>query len=194
MAEDRFARAIARFDALNAQDPVSESDGGVDTPKALLYGQRMSACLEHFAPEASELLRLAVRAQHLCRFRIPRDDYPRNRPGYLKWRTDLAKLHAELGAEVLEAEGYDEADIAELQKLLRKKGRETSADVQLLEDTACLVFLDHYLHDFAKQHDEEKLVSIVQKTWAKMSEAAHGKALTLAYAAEDLALVNKALG
>lgn len=193
MANERHARALARFDALNAEDPVTELVDGAARPKALVYGQRMSVRLDDFAPDAPELVRLAVRAQHLCRFRVPRDDYPRDRPGYLRWRSDLAKLHAELAAEVLEAEGYEAAAVERVQKLLRKKGRETDADVQLLEDTACLVFLDHYLHDFAKQHDEPKLISIVQKTWKKMSEAAHDEALTLDYAPEDLALVQKAL-
>jgi hypothetical protein len=89
--------------------------------------------------------------------------------------------------------GYDDATIARVGSLLRKRGLKTDPDMQLLEDVICLVFLENYFHDFARKHDEAKLISILQKTWRKMSDRAHRAALALSYAPEDLVLINKAL-
>src|ERR1700687_5071845 len=92
----RFERAIARFDAANAEDPNREPADGREWPKELLYAERMSAMLERFAPDASETLRLAARCQHIQRWKIPRAEYPMDRIGYLQWRKRLNKLHAQL--------------------------------------------------------------------------------------------------
>ena len=92
---ERFKAAIARFDAANAEDPTTEVFQGVVYPKELLYAQRMTAWLDKLAPDASEALRLAVRCQHIQRWTIPRHTYPMDRTGYLRWRTTLAKFHAD---------------------------------------------------------------------------------------------------
>ena len=64
----RFERAVALFDAANAEDP--NRDEG--QPKELLYAMRMSEMIDRYAPEASEAARLAVRAQHIRRWTVPR--------------------------------------------------------------------------------------------------------------------------
>ena len=189
----RLDDALRRFDEANAEDPNTEMVDGQPLPKELLYGQRMSARLAVFAPDAPETVELAARAQHIRRWEVPRDSYPEGRAGYLKWRTDLYKRHAELAGEIMGDVGYDPDVIDRVQTLLRKRGLKTDRDVQLLEDVICLVFLEHYFHDFARKHDEEKLISIVQKTWKKMSDRAHEAALALDYAPEDLAVIQKAL-
>ena len=51
----RFAAALDRFDAANAEDPNREQG----EPRELVYGRRMSAMLERFAPDAEEAVRLA---------------------------------------------------------------------------------------------------------------------------------------
>ena len=79
---ERFNRAIAAFDAANAQDPHLESAGGREHPKELLYAERMSAMLQRHAPYVSEALRLAVRCQHIQRWLVPRADYPETPKGY----------------------------------------------------------------------------------------------------------------
>jgi hypothetical protein len=190
----RFDDAIRRFDEANAEDPILETVAGEELPKELLYGRRMSARLDRFAPDAPEAVKLAARAQHIRRWEVPRDTYPEGRAGYLKWRTDLYKRHGDLAANILQDVGYDDETVGRVRTLLRKRGLKTDPDVQLMEDVVCLVFLQHYFHDFAQKHDEEKLVSIVQKTWTKMTEKAHELALRLDYAPEDLALIQKALG
>jgi len=73
---ERFAKAIALFDAANAQDP-NQDEG---QPKELLYAKRMTDMIGRFAPEASEVAQLAVRAQHIQRWTVPRSNYPLGKP------------------------------------------------------------------------------------------------------------------
>jgi hypothetical protein len=185
--------ALRRFDAANADDPNIELVDGRPLPKELVYGQRMSARLSVFAPDASDLVRLAARAQHIRRWEVPRESYPAGRAGYLKWRTDLYKRHGEIAAAIMREVGYEEAAVTRVQTLLRKRGLKTDPEVQLLEDVICLVFLEHYFHDFAQKHSEEKLLPIVQKTWKKMSAQAHEAALQIEYAPEDRVIIEKSL-
>lgn len=189
----RFEDALRGFDAANAEGPILEVVDGEGVPKELVYGRRMSARLDRFAPDAPETVKLAARAQHIRRWEVARDTYPEGRAGYLKWRTDLYKRHAELAGGILHDVGYDDETVARVRTLLRKRGLKTDPDVQLMEDVICLVFLEHYFHDFAQKHDEEKLISIVRKTWNKMTERAHAAALQLDYPPEDLAVIQKAL-
>ena len=190
---ERFNEAIERLDALHGEDPRIERVDGKDIPHELLYAQRMSAWLARVAPEAPETLRLAIRAQHLQRWTIPRDDYPRDRPGYLTWRRDLGRRQAEQAADVLREAGYGEQECDQVARWIRKEGLRRDPNTQALEDTACLVFLEHYLVDFAKAHDEDKLIRIVQKTWKKMSPKGHELAMTIPLSEPEKRLVEKAL-
>ena len=81
-ASSRIAAAFARFDAINAKDPRSETVSGSREPKELVYARRMSERLADFEPGGTEALRLAARAQHIARWRIPRSDYPRRAEGF----------------------------------------------------------------------------------------------------------------
>ncbi|MCB2407716.1 DUF4202 domain-containing protein [Hymenobacter lucidus] len=191
---NRFQAALEKFDAANAQDPNQETDtAGRHWPKELLYSHRMSACLARVAPEAPETLQLAARGQHLCRWAIPRHDFPMDRAGYHQWRNTLKKYHAEVAGRLLTEVGYDEATITRVQALVQKQQLAHDTEVQLLEDVVCLVFLEYYFLDFARQHPEEKVIDIVQKTWRKMTPQGHALALELALPAEAQALVAKAL-
>lgn len=178
----RFSRAIALFDAANAEDPRQDTDDdGSSCPRELLYAKRMSAMLERFAPEASEAVRLAVRAQHIRRWQTPRSSYPMDRNGYLQWRTGLYKFHAETAGRLLREAGYDEATIERVQAAVGKKGLKVNPETQLLEDVTDLVFIEHYMLEFAGQksdYSEEKWLEIIRKTWKKMSDRAHDFALS----------------
>ena len=189
----RFAEAMRRFDAANAEDPNTEVYEGKTYPRELLYAQRMTVWLDQLAPDASEVLQLAARCQHIRRWMIPRRDYPMDRRGYLRWRTTLYTFHAETGGDILRDVGYDDAIISRVQTLLRKERLKRDAEVQCLEDVICLVFLESYFADFATQHDEAKIIGIVQKTWKKMSRRGQEVALTLNLSAPALQLVEKAL-
>ena len=188
-----LAAAFAAFDRANAADPNLEEGAEGPEPKELLYGRRMSAFLAEIYPEASTELRLAARAQHLERWRIPRKSYPEGRVAYLTWRRDLKAFHAERAAEILRELGFDEALIARVGALLRKERLKQDPDSQALEDVACLVFLAHHFAAFSEGHDEAKLVDILRKTWRKMSERGHQAALALPLDGRSLRLVETAL-
>jgi len=169
---DRYQRAIALFDAANAEDP--NLDEG--RPKELLYAQRMTDMIDRFAPDAPESVRLAVRAQHIERWKVPRANYPMDKVGYYQWRTGLYKFHAETAERLMQQAGYDEALIERVKTAVSKTGIKTNPETQLLEDVTDLVFLEHYILGFAGQHaeySEEKWLDIIRKTWRKMSDGAH---------------------
>jgi hypothetical protein len=188
-----FNSAIQKIDQANAQDPNKEIFQGKEYSKELLYSLRMSAWLEKLRPDASEVLKLTARAQHIRRWEIPRSSYPMDRTGYLKWRTFLYAYHAEKTAEILRECGYEEEAIRQISTLLLKQNIKSNPDMQLLEDVICLVFIENYFADFSKQHDEEKIVQIVQKTWRKMSVEGHQAALQIPMSPAAAALVKKAL-
>jgi hypothetical protein len=178
----RFNAAIAAFDAANAEDPNRERDHGGEHPKELLYARRMSAMLDRFAPDAPEAVRLAVRCQHIRRWEVPRDDFPRTPEGYRAWRKKLMDLHAAAAGRILRNAGYDEETVAHVQALVRKERLKRDPDSQLVEDVVDLVFLEHYLERFVAEHpqyDEAKLADILRKTWAKMSPRGQQAALEL---------------
>lgn len=193
MNTTRLADTLAAFDAANQQDPNLELVDGKSVPKEWIYAQRMTEHLHRFCQSPSEVLQLAARSQHICRWKIPRSDYPMDKQGYKKWRMDLAKLHGEIAGDIMAAQGYDEAMIERLKDLLLKRSLKRDEEVQALEDVVCLVFIQYYLEDFASKHDEEKLIDIIRKTWNKMSTKGHEAALKLPLSDTMLALVGKAL-
>lgn len=194
MTTEKFQTAIELFDKANSEDPNLEIFEGKSYPKELLYGQRMTEMLAKFDADASEEVQLAVRCQHICRWEIPRNSYEMNRTGYLKWRTDLKKFHAKKAGDILRSVGYSDDVIEKVSFLLQKKQLKRNVDTQTVEDVICLVFLQYYFDPFIEKHSEEKIIDIVQKTWAKMSEKGHDEALQLSYSDTSLALVKKSLG
>ncbi len=185
---------LGLIDSANRADPNSElDDTQLPQPKEWLYGKRMSQWLARFAVEASEHLQIAARGQHIERWKSPRSDYPEGRSGYKKWRAELGLFHAKRVGELMAQVGYAPVDIERTQYLVQKRGLKRDPESQCLEDVICLVFLEFYLEDFAQKHDEEKLIDIIQKTWAKMSEKGHQAALSIPLAPPQKTLVLKAL-
>jgi hypothetical protein len=181
MTKERYQAAIAGFDQANAEDPNKEMADGKEYPKELLYAQRMSEMQERYAPEATEAVKLAVRAQHIQRWKTPRSNYPMDKQGYLQWRTGLYKFHADTAGHIMQLAGYDDEMITRVKKIVGKKGLKVNAETQLMEDVVDLVFLEHYMTGFVAQHpeyDEAKWIPIIRKTWEKMSKRAHEFALS----------------
>ena len=193
MQPTKFETAIALIDKKNSEDVNVYKSNGLDFPKELLYSQRMSQKLLQFKPSASRALQIAARAQHICRWKIARDEYPMDRVGYLKWRETLKKMHADLTADILKEVGYDDEFIDRVCSLIAKKLIKKNEESQILEDTVCLVFLDFYFEEFAEKHEDEKVIDILQKTWKKMSEEGHAEALKLKFSDKSLTLIKKAL-
>ena len=184
---------LLEIDQLNEQDPNRESSNGELVAKELLYSQRMSSWLQQFEPEANDLLKIAVHAQHIQRWKIPRSDYPMDRPGYKRWRLDLGAFHGDTTAAVMAKHGYSSEDQQRVKDLLLKKNLKRDCDTQTLEDVICLVFIEYYLEDFAHKHSHEKMISIIQKTWNKMSGKGHEQALKIPLPSTLSDLVTQAL-
>ncbi|MDA0663395.1 MAG: DUF4202 domain-containing protein [Proteobacteria bacterium] len=191
--QETFRAAIAAIDDANAEDPNTVTINGTARPAELVYSERMSVALVRFAPDAPEPLRLAARAQHLRRWQLPRRDYPMDRTGYLRWRTELKNRHANQTADILAACGYGEDTIARVKSLIRKERPKSDPDSQTLEDVICHVFLQFYLADFAAKHEDSKIIDILRKTWGKMSAEGQQAALALPLADDMKTLVGQAL-
>jgi hypothetical protein len=170
--KDRFEKAITTFDAYNLNDPHEERVGGTSMPKEVLYAQRMSKRLDDFYPAAPSYLKLAAHCQHIGRWEIPRESYPMDRKGYLKWRSVLRTHHANLAEQILKSCRYDDDTIEKVKGLLLKKALHSNPDTQVLEDVICLVFIEHYLEDFTEKHEPQKVVDVLRKTLKKMSPRA----------------------
>ncbi|MEI6082957.1 MAG: DUF4202 domain-containing protein [Verrucomicrobiota bacterium] len=184
MDSERFQDAITRIDAANAGDP----QGG-----ALPYSQHVSAWVVKLAPAASEPLRLAARAQHICRWLSPRDSYPPGRIGYLKWREDLKQFHARKAGEILREVGYDPNTIDRVQHLICKRNFPRDEEGRVLEDALCLTFLEIQFAETTAKTGNDKMVEILRKTWRKMTPAAQALAGTLPLTDAQRALLEQAL-
>lgn len=191
--QGKLGDVLAAIDAANARDPNLIDVGGEKRPVELVYGERMSAVLDRLYPDASDELRIAARAQHIQRWIVPRTDYPMDRKGYLRWRSDLKERHAALTGEIMERCGCPAEQIERVGALVRKARARRDPEAQAVEDVACVVFLEHYFAAFAEKHDDDKLVSILQKTWRKMSDIGHKGALDLDMPPRLAGLVAKAL-
>jgi hypothetical protein len=189
----RFNKAIAAFDAYNLNDPNREAVEGSVVSKEVLYAQRMSDRLDNFYPGAPEYLKLAARCQHIGRWAIPRESYPKEKKGYLQWRNVLKSHHAKLAEQILVDCGYDNDTIDKVKSLLLKKGLHSNPDTQVLEDVICLVFIEHYLNDFAEKHEPQKVVDILQKTLRKMSPRAIEEAARISVSNRIKILLHQAL-
>ena len=179
--KELFDKTIVLFDAANSEDPNSENADGKDWPKELLYSHRMTDMLQRYKPDADDAAKLAIHAQHIQRWKSPRDAYPMDRKGYHQWRTGLYTFHAETAAALMAEAGYSEEIIERVKLAIGKKALKTNKDTQLLEDISALVFIEHYMQAFADKHpeyDEAKWIDIIRKTWRKMTDEAHQFALS----------------
>jgi hypothetical protein len=193
--DERFRAATEAFARLHRDDPRTVLAGDAAVPRSVLYHEKLVSWVEHLAPQASEAVRLAAHAQHVRRWTIPRSEYAADRTGYKRWRSALARLHADEAGRVLQDAGYDAETIGRVQDLIVKKRLKSDPEVQLLEDAVCLTFLELEYVDFASAHPSEKIVSILRKTWNKMSPTGHAAALQLAeqLPADARALIERAL-
>ncbi|GAD99347.1 glutamyl-tRNA synthetase [Paecilomyces variotii No. 5] len=193
MSSSQYDLALRRIDEAHSDDPNIVTVDDAQVPYELHYANKMTKYLDLHTPSASEPLRLAIRAQHLRRWEVPRSSYPQTKPGYFAWRTFLKKRQAELAEQICLESGYSEAEAARVAALVRKEDLKQDQETQALEDVACLVFLDDQFEEFEKGYDEEKIISILRKTWGKMSERGHELALQIQMSDRAKELVGKAL-
>jgi len=192
------SKCMQLIDEGHMQDPKKVEIDETETPYELVYAQKMTKYLQLHTPDADPLLATAVRAQHFRRWEVPRDTYPKTKPGYFAWRTYLKKRQADLVKEICLQCEYNETEANRVAALIAKedlkKGEgKGDAEAQVLEDVACLVFLDDQFDQFEREHDEEKIVNILKKTWVKMGKRGQDLALNMNLSMRAKALVAKAL-
>jgi hypothetical protein len=178
----RFQAVIADIDAANSGDARTLATAGGAHPYEVVYAERMSRRLEAMYPEASELLRIATRGQHVRRFDIPRSQFPEGRDGYNEWRRTCREHHAKLLGEIMSRHGYNGHDIEHVAKLVKKEQLKKDKESQALENVVDVVFLDHYFDEFYgkySHYDDAKIIDIIGKTLRKMSPKGHQAALAL---------------
>ena len=163
-------------------------------PRELVHAERLSAWVGRLAPDASEALSLAARCQHIRRWEIPRTSYPAGRVGYLQWRTQLARFHADTAERLLQELGYERELLGAVRRINLKQNLHSNPDTQTMEDALCLEFLEFEFDDFSRKYSSDKVIEIVQKTWKKMSPRGRELALKLPFSAAALELVTRALG
>ncbi len=191
---DRLQATLDAIDAANAEDPNQVLVRGETRPKELAHALLATEWVARLAPAASDALRIAVRAHHIRRWEVPRADYPEGKAGYHRWRRDLQQRHAEHVDRILADQGWPEGIRERVRAIVRKQGLGRDPEVQTFEDALCLVFLETQFDALrARLADDEKLVDVTRKTAAKMSEAALRHVSDLPLAAEDLAVIGRAL-
>jgi hypothetical protein len=193
LAVGRFEEAVAAIDAANSGDPHTLVVRGVVRPKELAHAELMTEWVRRLDPGASEAQLLAARAHHLRRWSSPRSSYPEGRAGYLRWRTDLKKRHAEEVGAILTAAGYDEGTVDTVQRIVKKVGLTTDPAVQVHEDALCLVFLETQLAALVDQLGDEHMLDVIRKTAAKMSPAGLAEVAAIPMRDHDRDLIARAL-
>ncbi len=191
---DRLTAALAAIDAANEGDPHTIVVEGLERPKEITHAVMMTRWVRRLSPACSDAQLIAARAHHLRRWAIPRDDYPRDRAGYLRWRSALRRQHATDVAEIMRRSGYGSDEIDRVQAIVRKQGLGRDPEVQVHEDALCLVFLETQFDALAAQlADDDKMVDILRKTAKKMSPEALEAAGGLHLSAEGAELLRRAV-
>lgn len=193
MDAGRLERVIARLDELNAGDPHTVDEAGERLPHELWYARRLTAWVLRLNPRASEWLQIAARGQHVRRWTIPRDRYPRTRAGYLKWRETLKAFHADEVGRVMAGAGYGPEEAGRVRRIILKKDLAGDPDAQTIEDALCLVFLESQLADLRAKTPEPTMRDVVAKTWRKMSPQGRQAALALPLPPDQQAWLREAL-
>lgn len=186
---DRLSAALAAIDAANAEDPEQLDIGGGLRPKELVHAELMTDWVRRLDPGASEEQLLAARAHHLRRWVVPRSSYPGGRAGYLRWRVDQQRRHADEVASILVRVGYGPDTIAAVGRILRKQGLGTDRAVQVHEDALCLVFLSTQAAGVVERIGPDHAPRVLARTLAKMSKGALALVATLDLPTSVAALV-----
>ena len=194
LTEDhRLRRTIEAFEAANSEDPRRDTVEGKSLPHELIDARRLAGWTLKLKPDASVVLRLASYCQHIRRWEIPRDHYPKDRAGYLRWRRELQRFHADTATAILERFGWDRPVIETVRRLNLKADLNRSDEAQVLEDALCLTFLSYEYEKFLRRVDEPKMIGILRKTWKKMSASGRQHALSLSFEGEARRILTAAV-
>lgn len=191
---DRCRVVLGAIDALNDQDPIRIEYRGAMVAKEPLHARLMTRWLERLDPEPDEVQRLAARGHHVQRWLRPRGDYPDGRRGYLRWRADAKRFHAEVVMSLMLDTGYEVPTAERTGSIIRKEGLGRDPWVQVHEDALCLVFLDTQLELTAARLGDDEMVAVLERTIPKMSTSGLTAAAGLELAPAGRRLLERALG
>lgn len=190
---NKLQAAFEAFDDYNKLDPNTFTWDGTTYPQEYFLAIKLYDWVVQLDKDANEALLLASRSQHIGRWESPRETYPMDREGYLKWRKDLSKFHADKAAFIMQKVGYGDEMIDRVSQIILKQKIKVDADVQTMENALCLVFLEFLYEDFLHKHSAEKVINILKKSLLKMDAHGHQFALKLSYSELGLQYVGEAL-
>ena len=182
-SEQPLSCALKAIDEANEADPNQEQVDGESLPKEYAYSLHMTRWLFELESQPSPRMQVACRAQHIERWTMPRSEYAEGRKAYYQWRQACGRMHGRRAAAIMAACGFAADECERVETILTKRELRQDDDTQLLEDVACMVFLERYFADFYEKrvdYDREKWLRIVRRTWGKMSHRGHEAALKLA--------------
>ncbi|KHJ36587.1 hypothetical protein PBAC_32320 [Pedobacter glucosidilyticus] len=185
--------AFAAFDAYNQQDPNQIVYEGLTYPQEYFLALKLHEWVLTLNPKASLELLLASRCQHIGRWETPRKQYPEGREGYLKWRKEQANFHVDKSLAILRHAGFDETVCYRVKQIILKQKIKIDAEVQIMENALCLVFLQYQFEDFLNTQPDIKMIGILRKSLLKMDKHGHEHALKLPFSEKAKALVARAL-
>lgn len=162
-----------KIEAIHQQDPVLEVDCGLKIPREMLYSQHMVNKLKALVPDAKDVLVVSAMCHHIGRWEIERKSFPEGKSGYHQWR-NAVHIHQAEKARVLMIEEDIKPEFQErVLRIIKKEGIKKDTEVQLIEDIACIVFVEEYIEAFSRKYTDDKLLVIIRKTLAKMSAQGH---------------------
>jgi len=182
-ADSPLTCALRTIDECNRSDPNREQVGDELLPKEYAYSLHMTRWLFELESQPSPRMQIACRAQHIERWTMPLSDFSEGRKAYYQWRQACGRMHGRRAAEIMGDCGFPDNECERVETILTKRELRQDEDTQLLEDVACMVFLERYFSDFYDKkvdYDREKWLRIVRRTWGKMSHRGHQAALKLA--------------
>ncbi|MDZ7824847.1 MAG: DUF4202 domain-containing protein [Gammaproteobacteria bacterium] len=186
-------RALGMLHSAHEADPRCRQTPVGPRPLESVWCERVESWVRRLAPDAPAELRLAAAAQHLERWRWPRSGHPEGRAGYLRWRREVARAQAERARRICLDAGISGAVADRVAALVRKEDLASDDRTRVLEDAACLAFLELDLDDFADRHEEADVVRILVRTWRKMSDEGRAAAQRLDLSPRAAGLIEAAL-
>jgi hypothetical protein len=178
LTPERLARVLGAIDAANARDPRQTEDG---RPRELVYADRLTAWVLRLTSTPSDALRIAARGQHIERWTSPRESQPLDRGGYLRWREQLKRFHADRVGGLMREQGCTEDEIRRVADLITKVAhRAGDPEGMILEDALCLLFFETPWDALRAKLPADKLENALRKTWKKMGTAGRDRARGLA--------------
>jgi hypothetical protein len=166
-----YRQATNIIEKAHSIDSSRETENNILYPSELLYSIRMLSMLDIVRPDNDYVLKLAAQCQHLMRWNVARDLYPYDRKGYHQWRRAVMDYQLQQTMKILTGVNIEADDIQIITEALKNQGNKSNSNSQIIEDTACLVFIKWYLEPFASKHENIKIIEILKKTMQKMSDS-----------------------